>query len=329
MAYQALRAYSDRALTFRFVSNIDPTDVTEAVLDLEPATRCSSSASKTFTTQETLTNARAARQWLLAGLDGDESAVAKHFVAVSTNAAEVREFGIDTANMFGFWDWVGGRYSLDSAIGLSLMVADRPGRLRRVARRHARDGQHFRTTPLEENLPVLPRCCVWYANFFGAADARGAALQPVPAPLAGLPAAADDGEQRQVGRAPTAHRSPRRRARSSGASRARTASTPSTSCCTRARGSCRPTSSGSPAEPRARTTTHDLFMANLFAQSARARLRQDRRGDRRGGHAGRGRAAQGHARQPAEHHDHRAEADPVHAGPAGRVLRAHDLRRRA
>src|SRR4051794_10295862 len=160
MAYEALRAYSDRTLTFRFVSNIDPTDVTEAVLDLDPATTLFIVSSKTFTTQETLTNARAARDWLVEGLgqnggDGDESAVAKHFVAVSTNATEVRKFGIDEANMFGFWDWVGGRYSLDSAIGLSLMVAVGPDQFGQfLAGMHAMD-THFRSAPLEENLPAI------------------------------------------------------------------------------------------------------------------------------------------------------------------------------
>jgi glucose-6-phosphate isomerase len=168
MAYEALTAYADRALEMRFVSNIDPTDVTEAVLDLDPATTLFIVSSKTFTTLETLTNARAARRWLVEGL-GDEAAVGKHFVAVSTNAAEVRAFGIDEANMFGFWDWVGGRYSLDSAIGLSLMVAigrERFGEL--LAGMHAVD-EHFRTAPLTENLPVIAGLLnVWYANFFGA-----------------------------------------------------------------------------------------------------------------------------------------------------------------
>jgi glucose-6-phosphate isomerase len=167
MAYQALRAYSDRTMAFRFVSNIDPTDVTEAVLDLDPATTLFIVSSKTFTTLETLTNARAARQWLVEGLDGDESAVAKHFVAVSTNAAEVRRFGIDESNMFGFWDWVGGRYSLDSAIGLSLMVAIGPDHFGEfLAGMHAMD-MHFRTAALEENLPAIAGLLnVWYANFF-------------------------------------------------------------------------------------------------------------------------------------------------------------------
>jgi glucose-6-phosphate isomerase len=166
MAYEALKAYSDRDITFRFVSNIDPTDVSEATRDLDPATTLFIVSSKTFTTLETLTNARVARRWLVEGL-GDEAAVAKHFVAVSTNAKEVSAFGIDEANMFGFWDWVGGRYSVDSAIGLSLMVAigrERFGEF--LAGMHAID-EHFRTAPLEENLPVIAGLLgVWYVNFF-------------------------------------------------------------------------------------------------------------------------------------------------------------------
>jgi glucose-6-phosphate isomerase len=186
MAYEALRAYSDRALTFRFVSNIDPTDVTEALVDLDPATTLFIVSSKTFTTLETLTNARAARQWLVEGLGGDESAVAKHFVAVSTNAVEVRKFGIDEANMFGFWDWVGGRYSLDSAIGLSLMVAIGPDQYGQfLAGMHAMDN-HFRSTPLEENLPVIAGMLnIWYANFF---DVETHAVLPYSQYLHRLPA---------------------------------------------------------------------------------------------------------------------------------------------
>jgi glucose-6-phosphate isomerase len=186
MAYEALRAYSDRTLAFRFVSNIDPTDVTEAVLDLDPATTLFIVSSKTFTTQETLTNARAGRQWLVEGLGGDESAVAKHFVAVSTNAAEVRKFGIDEANMFGFWDWVGGRYSLDSAIGLSLMVAIGPDQFGEfLGGMHAMD-VHFRTTALEENLPAIAGLLnVWYSNFF---DVGTHAVLPYSQYLHRLPA---------------------------------------------------------------------------------------------------------------------------------------------
>lgn len=167
MAYEALKAWSDRDLTVRFVSNIDPTDLAETVRDLDPATTLFIVSSKTFTTLETLTNARNARGWLLAAL-GDDSAVAKHFAAVSTNAEKVREFGIDEANMFGFWDWVGGRYSVDSAIGLSLMVAVGPDRFGEfLAGMHAMD-EHFRTAPAAENVPLIAGLLnVWYANFFG------------------------------------------------------------------------------------------------------------------------------------------------------------------
>src|ERR671935_412388 len=169
MAYEALRAYSQRDLTFRFVSNVDGTDIAEATRDLDPAETLFIVSSKTFTTLETIRNATTAREWLLAGLGGDESAVAKHFVAVSTNEAEVAGFGMDTANMFGFWDWVGGRYSMDSAIGLSTMIAIGPENFgRMLAGFHAID-EHFRTAPLERNLPVLMGLLtVWYVDFFGA-----------------------------------------------------------------------------------------------------------------------------------------------------------------
>ncbi|MBK8048300.1 MAG: glucose-6-phosphate isomerase [Anaerolineales bacterium] len=168
MAYEALKHYSDRSLTFRFVSNVDGTDFAEAVWDLDPAETLFIVASKTFTTLETMTNAMSARKWLLAALK-DEKAVANHFVAVSTNATEVAKFGIDTANMFGFWDWVGGRYSMDSAIGLSTMVAIGPDNFRALlAGFHAMD-EHFRTAPFAANLPVLMGLlAVWYSNFFGA-----------------------------------------------------------------------------------------------------------------------------------------------------------------
>jgi glucose-6-phosphate isomerase len=169
MAYEALRHYSDRSLTFRFVSNVDGTDFAEAVHDLDPAETLFIVSSKTFTTLETMTNAHTARDWSLAGFGGDIKAVAKHFVAVSTNAAKVSEFGIDTANMFGFWDWVGGRYSMDSAIGLSTMIAIGPKNFSDLlAGFHAMD-EHFRTAPLEKNLPVLMGLlAVWYNDFFGA-----------------------------------------------------------------------------------------------------------------------------------------------------------------
>jgi len=169
MAYEALKYYSDRNMTFRFVSNVDGTDFAEAVHDLEPAETLFIISSKTFTTLETMTNARTAREWSLAGLGGDEKAVAKHFVAVSTNASEVAKFGIDTANMFGFWDWVGGRYSMDSAIGLSTMIAIGPDNFRAMLDGFHQMDEHFRTTSFERNLPVLMGLlAVWYNDFFGA-----------------------------------------------------------------------------------------------------------------------------------------------------------------
>jgi glucose-6-phosphate isomerase len=169
MAYEALRHYSSRELVFRFVSNVDGTDFAEAVRDLDAAETLFIVSSKTFTTLETMTNARSARAWSLAGLGGDESAVAKHFVAVSTNGAEVAKFGIDPANMFGFWDWVGGRYSMDSAIGLSTMLAIGPESFAEMLGGFQALDEHFRTAPFERNLPVLlALLSVWYNDFFGA-----------------------------------------------------------------------------------------------------------------------------------------------------------------
>ena len=169
MAYEALRFYSDRNMTFRFVSNVDSTDLVEATRDLDPAETLFIVSSKTFTTLETMTNGASARAWLLAGLGGDARAVAKHFVAVSTNAQKVAEFGIDTANMFGFWDWVGGRYSMDSAIGLSTMLAIGPDNFRAMLDGFHQMDEHFRTAPFERNLPVLMGLLgVWYTDFFGA-----------------------------------------------------------------------------------------------------------------------------------------------------------------
>src|SRR6201991_3294079 len=155
MAYEALEHYSERTMTFRFVSNVDGTDFAEAVQDLDPAETFFVISSKTFTTLETMTNAHTARDWSLAGLGGDEKSVAKHFVAVSTNAGEVAKFGIDTDNMFGFWDWVGGRYSMDSAIGLSTMLAIGPENFRAMLDGFHQMDEHFRTAPFERNLPVL------------------------------------------------------------------------------------------------------------------------------------------------------------------------------
>jgi glucose-6-phosphate isomerase len=169
MAYEALKHYSDRSMTFRFVSNVDGNDFAEAVHDLDPTETLFVVSSKTFTTLETMTNAHSARNWLVLGLGGDQSSVAKHFVAVSTNAGEVSKFGIDTANMFGFWDWVGGRYSMDSAIGLSTMLAIGPDNFRSLLDGFHEMDEHFRTAPFEKNLPVLMALLgIWYNNFFGA-----------------------------------------------------------------------------------------------------------------------------------------------------------------
>jgi glucose-6-phosphate isomerase len=169
MAYEALRHYSERALTFRFVSNVDATDFVEATRDLDPAETLFIVSSKTFTTLETMTNARTAREWLLRGCGGAAAAVAKHFVAVSTSAAEVSKFGVDPANMFEIWDWVGGRYSMDSAIGLATMIAIGPDHFRAMLGGFREMDEHFRTAPFARNLPVLMGLlAVWYADFFGA-----------------------------------------------------------------------------------------------------------------------------------------------------------------
>jgi glucose-6-phosphate isomerase len=169
MAFEALKHYSDRTMTFRFVSNIDGTDFAEAVRDLDPAETLFIVSSKTFTTLETMTNAQTARAWSMQGLGGDERAIARHFVAVSTNASDVARFGIDTANMFGFWDWVGGRYSMDSAIGLSTMLAIGPEHFQSLLAGFHEMDEHFRNAPFERNLPVLMGLLgVWYSDFFRA-----------------------------------------------------------------------------------------------------------------------------------------------------------------
>ena len=186
MAYEALKHYSDRALTFRFISNIDGTDFVEATRDLDPAETLFIVSSKTFTTLETMTNAETARDWSLRGLGGDKAAVAKHFVAVSTNAEKVSAFGIDTANMFGFWDWVGGRYSMDSAIGLSTMLAIGPDNFGSMLHGFHQMDEHFRTAPFDQNLPVLlGLLTVWYTNFF---DAQTIAVLPYEQYLKRFPA---------------------------------------------------------------------------------------------------------------------------------------------
>ncbi len=168
MTYEALKHYSDRSMTFRFVSNIDGTDLAEATRNLDPAETLFIISSKTFTTLETMTNAQSAREWALAGLGGDRKAVARHFVAVSTNAVKVSEFGIDTANMFEFWDWVGGRYSMDSAIGLSTMLAVGPDHFRAMLAGFHQMDEHFRSAPLQQNLPVLLGLLgLWNNDFLG------------------------------------------------------------------------------------------------------------------------------------------------------------------
>ena len=186
MAYEALKHYSERAMTFRFLSNIDGTDFAEAVRDLDPAETLFIVSSKTFTTLETMTNAHTAREWLLTGLKGEDSAIAKHFVAVSTNAQEVTKFGIDTANMFGFWDWVGGRYSMDSAIGLSTMLAIGPDNFNDMLSGFHEMDEHFRSAPFERNLPALMGLLgVWYNNFF---EAQTVAVLPYEQYLKRFPA---------------------------------------------------------------------------------------------------------------------------------------------
>ena len=186
MAYEALKHYSERAMTFRFISNVDGTDFVEATRDLDPAETLFIVSSKTFTTLETMTNAETAREWLLNGLGGDKTAVAKHFVAISTNAEQVAAFGIDTANMFEFWDWVGGRYSMDSAIGLSTMIAIGPDNFHAMLRGFHETDEHFRTAPFDENLPVLMGLLVvWYTDFF---DAQTVAVLPYEQYLKRFPA---------------------------------------------------------------------------------------------------------------------------------------------
>ena len=186
MAYEALRHYSDRSMTFRFVSNVDSTDFVEATRDLDPSETLFIVSSKTFGTLETLTNAHSARDWLVAGLGGNQGAVSKHFVAVSTNAEKVAAFGIDTANMFGFWDWVGGRYSMDSAIGLSTMIAIGPDHFQEMLAGFHEMDEHFRTAPFEKNLPVLlGLLALWYNNFF---DAPTVAVLPYDQYLKRFPA---------------------------------------------------------------------------------------------------------------------------------------------
>ena len=245
MAYEALRHYSRRDLRFRFVSNVDGTDFAEATQDLDPEETLFIVSSKTFTTLETMTNARTARDWALAGLGGAEDAVARHFAAVSTNTEGVAEFGIDPDNMFGFWDWVGGRYSMDSAIGLSTMIAIGPDAFRSMLGGFHAVDEHFREAPTEGNLPaLLGLLCVWYGGFFGA---QTVAVLPYDQYLHRFPAYLQQLTMESNGKRVTlaGARWMARPARSSGASPAPTASTPSSSSCTRARSRSPATSSDS------------------------------------------------------------------------------------
>ena len=199
MAYEALKHYSDRAMTFRFVSNIDGTDFAEAVHDLDPGETLFIVSSKTFTTLETMTNAQTSRDWLLKGLGGDVKAVAKHFVAVSTNAAKVSEFGIDTANMFEFWDWVGGRYSMDSAIGLSTMLAIGPDNFRALLDGFHQMDEHFRTAPVRaQPAGAHGPAGRLVQQLLRRTDRRGLAVRTVPEAISGVSPAVDHGEQRQA-----------------------------------------------------------------------------------------------------------------------------------
>ncbi len=199
MAYEALKHYSDRDLTFRFVSNVDGSDFAEAVVDLHPDETLFIVASKTFTTLETMTNANTARDWLLAAFDGDTDAVAKHFVAVSTNAEKVSAFGIDTDNMFEFWDWVGGRYSMDSAIGLSTMLAVGEENFRAMLDGFHQMDEHFRTAPWErQSAGAHGATFTLVYQFFWSRNDRCPAVRTVPQTFSGVPATVDDGEQWQV-----------------------------------------------------------------------------------------------------------------------------------
>ncbi len=331
MAFEALRHYSDRALTLRFVSNVDATDFVEAVRDLDPAATLFIVASKTFTTQETMTNAHAARDWLLAGLGGrvgDRRAVARHFVAVSTNAAKVTEFGIDAANMFGFWDWVGGRYSMDSAIGLSTMLAIGPEHFRAMLDGfHAMD-EHFRTAPFERNLPVLMGLlAIWNNNFLGAATV---AVLPYEQYLKRFPAYLQQLTMESNGKRVTQRGE--RVAHDTG-----------------------PIFWGEPGTNGQHSfyqlihqgtrlipcdfiafahSLNPLGCAPRHAARQRvragrgARVRQDRRGGEGRRHAGRARAAQGVRRQPAVQHAPPRHADAVGARRARRPLRARGVHRR-
>ena len=338
MIYQALRAYADAGISCRFVSNVDPSDLVGKTADLDPETTLFIIASKTFSTLETLTNATAARRWLLAGLGlaGDEAtaAVAKHFVAVSTNAERVAAFGIDTTNMFGFWDWVGGRYSVDSAIGLSVMCAiGKANFAELLAGFHAID-THFATAPLAENAPVIMGLLgVWYSNFFGAESRAvlpycndlnrfAAYLQQLTMESNGKSVRADGsavststgeifwgepGTNGQHAFYQLLHQGTR---------------------LVPADFIGRGGAAGRPAHARRHRQHARPVDEQLFRPDLGARLRQDRRGDRGRGHSGQGGAAQGHAGKPPVDQHPRPQVDAVGRRAACGPVRACDLRRR-
>ena len=319
MAYEALRHYSRRDMRFRFVSNVDSTDFVEATRELDPAETLFIVSSKTFTTLETMTNARSARAWLLAAL-GDEAAIASHFVAVSTNEAEVSKFGIDPENMFEFWDWVGGRYSMDSAIGLSTMIAiGAPAFAEMLAGFHAID-EHFRTTPFERNLPVLMGLlAVWYGDFF---DAQSTAVLPYEQYLKRFPAYLQQLTMESNGKHVTLERSvrrlPDRRDLLGRAGHQRpTQLLPAAAPGDQARAG-RPDRIRQGAEPAGRAPRHPDV--ERLRPVAGARFRQDRAGGSRRGYAGGRRAAPRDGGQPPEQRDPRRAARPAHAGHARRAV---------
>ena len=312
-------------MTFRFVSNVDGTDFAEAARDLDPAETLFIVSSKTFTTLETMTNAHTARDWSLAGLGGDEQAVAKHFVAVSTNAAEVAKFGIDTANMFGFWDWVGGRYSMDSAIGLSTMLAIGPENFRAMLAGFHEMDEHFRTAPFERNLPVLMGLlAVWYNDFFGA---QTVAVLPYEQYLKRFPAYLQqltmesngkqvtlDGEPVDCDTGPIYWGEPGTNGQHSFYQLIHqgTRLIP-----------CDFIAFGQSLNPLGRH--HDLLLANVFAQGEALAFGKTRGGGQGRGHARVARAAPHLRGQPAVQHAPARAADAGGARQAGRALRAQRL----
>ena len=325
MAYEALRHYSERSMTFRFVSNVDGTDFAEAVRDLDAAETLFIVSSKTFTTLETMTNAGSARAWCLEQLGGDPKAVAKHFVAVSTNAEKVSAFGIDTANMFGFWDWVGGRYSMDSAIGLSTMLAVGPENFRALLAGFHEMDEHFRTAPFEKNLPVLIGLLgLWYTDFF---DAQTVAVLPYEQYLKRFPAYLQqltmesngkhvtlDGTRVEADTGPVYWGEPGTNGQHSFYQLIHqgTRLIP-----------CDFIAFVEPLNPLGRH--HDILMANVFAQAeALAFGKTPARGEGRRD-AGLARAAPRLRGQPPVEHDPRAAADAGNPGQARRALRARRL----